>query len=849
MKKLLFTFAVLLCHTAIQAQVDNYCLQFSPNGSVNCGPMPELDNKDKFSVQFWMNADTWIDGATILSRGNGFAIKTTTAKTLNIAVGEKSFNVTHDDLAVKKWVQVTLNSNGSDTKVLINGNVAATVDGNCKIPVDGTPFTLGGGTFAGRIDELRVWNAELAADYDYFIHNTLNKWAPQLDDLVAYYKFDQNLCQDVVDYKALFAPGRNNHHGKMSSQGVERQIVTDNAGLPYLLCGAYSNHQRFFDRALTRDQFLLANDIILLSINSKPDGHLEFGSPNDHATLVNAEHLAAFKGRDGVLSLKGNGSKMTCTTTTLSNNTELTFETWIHLDKWTEGAYIFRKESADKQQGFSISLGEEATKQIVVCVNGKKFVNQNAMRVGEWMYFAVTTFKGGTPANTFLFKFNDIDAWADESLSDNSTDYAPTGMGAIIAEIGAGLTAKLDQTAVFNRSFTSQELAEHKENLPMPGLGKSVNAQLMLKSAANYAYDKADFPGYDAYSQDEWKAIMESAYKGYRGYQFRISVAKHDTWLETIKDANKRKIFAEDLARLSEGYDGVELDLEWMDGVQTNLGLLGDEIKKVLPAGKTFMVSCHAYGAYKYPPAKIKDVDGFTFQQYGPQKTYFNYNSFTASYNNFVQYGFPKNKIYLSYSTTTTRPYNANDVLQNGGVSGIRNGFIDDPYVPNENGQFEKGLLGGNYYYFMGPVQVYKRAKFCVDNKVKGIFYWDMGNDVPVTHPYNLAKHCNYALASNVDTLVTEVEVKHVSTLIQDIHHAQLQDKVDIRLDAKNQMLHAIVPEEIQFLGMEIYTGTAAKVYSDNSTKTSVAAFLPGVYLVKIRLGGGTVVCKKFLKH
>ena len=60
------------------------------------------------------------------------------------------------------------------------------------------------------------------------------------------------------------------------------------------------------------------------------------------------------------------------------------------------------------------------------------------------------------------------------------------------------------------------------------------------------------------------------------------------------------------------------------------------------------------------------------------------------------------------------------------------------------------------------------RAKYCVDNLMQGIFYWDMGNDVKPDHKYSLAKACSYGLNSNVDSLVTNVVVNH-PTGIRDI--------------------------------------------------------------------------------
>ena len=79
---------------------------------------------------------------------------------------------------------------------------------------ESTELTLGG-TYQGRIDEVRIWKDALTPEYDYLWNTTLNKWAPQWDDLVVYYKFDQYECAHIVDYKAILANTANNHHGVM----------------------------------------------------------------------------------------------------------------------------------------------------------------------------------------------------------------------------------------------------------------------------------------------------------------------------------------------------------------------------------------------------------------------------------------------------------------------------------------------------------------------------------------------------------------------------------------------------------------------------------------------------------
>lgn len=837
--------ALFLIVAAGWSQVDNYCLRFASGASLDGGALLEMCGAESYTLQWWMHADAWNEDARVLGDDAGLSVSIGKAQTLKLQLGSTAVEVTHAELKPSQWVQLTVLVDKGTMRLLVNGTKVHEAQGDYRLPAELEPFCLGGEGFAGRLDEIRVWSTCITDEYDYFVHNTLNKWVPQLDHLVLYYKCDQNLCTEtLVDYRPLFEATAHNHHAALV-QGVERELVTDNAGLPYLMCGAYTNNNRFFDRAIERDQYLMANDLIILGIQSYADGHLEYVSPNSHATAVDGTYLDSFEGREGVLSLAG-GKGMVCTNDLFSPTIDAngkavqgyTFESWVYLDKWTEGAYLFKKMGTDGR-GFSISLGADSTKQVVVTVDGERYVNIKCMEVGKWVHFAVTVNAGGATRTTLIFSYDGAAKWANAAVSSGSTNYTPTGMETAVPVIGEGLHGKLDETVVWNTKFSIDDLRGHMKRVPHPGLGHQETASLLLAGSGYYTYDNAEQLGWDSYSQDEWKRIMLSAYEGYRGYQVRISVISHSGWQNTIANEARRKKFAQDLAKLSEGYDGVELDLEWMDGTQTNLGLLTEEIRKALPAEKTLMVSCHAYGAYRFPHNKMSYADGFTFQQYGPQKTWFSLSSFESSYNNFVNYGFSKDKIYLSYATTTSGPYDENDKHIGAGITGWRNLISADSYTPSDEMGLRSGAYNGYKYYYQSPEQVYRRAKFVVDNGLKGIFYWDMGNDIPCEHPYNIAKACNYALNANVDTVITEVAIQHPAAV----------DPIsvdDVALTLEEGQLYVKAAGEVS--RVVLYATSGQSVASALGHHVGVAHLPKGMYIARVIMADGSAVHMSFIK-
>lgn len=845
MKRLnLLVAALLLFAGSTYAQVDNYALKLTNGAKVQGGVVHELHSKDSYTVQFWLNPLQWDNGALVMRISDNMSVELGESGTLNIVYGTQTVSISSADLAAGAWAQVTILSAGGKGEAYVN-RVKVKEFTAPVLTAETTELTLGG-TYNGRLDDVRIWGNVLTPEFDFIWNTTLNKWAPQWQDLLVYYKFDQYDCQNIVDYKAILDSTDTNHHGVMAG-GAMREKVTDNTKLPYLFNGAYCNNERFYDRGVSRDQYLLSNDLIILGIQSFADGHLKYKTPCNHAQAENCTYLNEFDGRSGVLQFNGSGSKLTCTKETLTPAITngiaavgYTFESWVYIDEWTEGAYLFRKETEDHLHGFSIRLGSLENNQLIVRCNGNDYINQKAIRVGEWMYVAITTFQGQEPRTTFLFSINGESKWANPTVSTTSTDYTPTGMDDCVAYIGEGFKGKLDDIAIWNSKFSSTDLDSHRLNgCPMPALGKVVTADVMKKSNTFYRFDKSDNIGYDSYSQDSWRDIMTSAYNGYRGWHVRISVEPHTGWQNTIADAAKRKIFAEDLARLSAGYDGVELDLEWEYSNWTNYGLLAEEIRNALPAGKTFQVSTHNV-AYGYPVNKMQYVDGFTFQQYGPQNVHSYYSKFVNMASAFVNYGYPKDKIILSYATTTSRGYL--DGQPKTPIKGVRANFLEGGFVPD--GEIDFADQDGYTYYFCGPLQTYKRAKYCTANNMKGIFYWDMGNDVPVEHKYNMAKWASYGLNANVDPIVTTAEPNYPTGIRELPYVSSTHTKILARGDGTIRVLSEHAVKHIA-----VYNNEGQKLASGYGNTLSVRSLHRGSYIVKVFFDGGHTQSMKWLKN
>lgn len=813
----------------------NYDLTLAPDASVECDRLIELDGARSYTIQLWFNPASWTEGAQLLSAKDGWSLSLGKEGTVVAKVGDRTTEITSGEMALGKWTQLTLITDGDKTEALVNGN-AVTVSALGAMPEQSGQFTIGGG-YNGRIDEVRVWKTALDNEFNYFIKNTLNRWCPDRESLVVYYKFDQKDCPNIVEQTAVWDNNTTeaNNHGVIT--GNATVSVSDNAAMKYRINGAYTANERFFDRAIPKDQYLLSNDLIILGIESSSDGHLEYGSPCYHGTVEGgAKYLAEADGRKGVISFDGNsglnlGKKLWNFTAP-----QYTFESWVYIDEWTEGASIFCKETADGNNGISLKLGPEAKHVLTLTIDGHPYSIVNKVNVGKWFY--IVTYPLSTardPLDTFVFYVDGKECFASPTYSDKEAiANLPTGNQECDMVLGKNLKGKLDNTAFWHYAGVTGTNGHMKDGCPMPGIGIVQTTDYMRQGDAYYEYNRPDNVGFDSYSQDSWRDIMLAAYEGMEGYEVRISVKSHSGWENTIANAARRKIFAADLARLSEGYDGVELDLEWMYGTQTNLGLLAEEIRKALPEGKSFMISCHNV-AYQFPKDKMQYVDGFTFQQYGPQNIHSYFSHFTQMCNTFVNYGFDREKIVTSYATTTSKGYK--DGTAQLDIKGVRSGFFDDDFVPDE--EIDSKEINGYTYYFDGPLQTYKRARHTVDNEFGGIFYWDMGNDVPVEHKYNMAKWCSYGLNSNVEPRVTEVNIIR-TTGIEDI----VCDKAEtVSMKIKGGYLYAPGASNIV-----VYSLSGFAIVNTYGEKADISALTSGVYVAKAVSAQGEVTTLKFNK-
>lgn len=862
MKKLTLAAALALAATGLPAQTVNYALDNSDGtGQVNALTLTELDNSPEATFQLWFKLSSW-EPATMIAQDN-FSLAITQQSRMALNIGGQQANVTLGGVRLGTWTHLTVTYKDGTARAFINdrrtsvsGTLPATISATAALP-DSRGCILGAG-LKGQLDEIRIWNKALDED-NLTRFNTLNRFHPDYDNLVAYWKCDQDLCPNLYDYKG-------GHHGDM--EGISR-VVSDNESLKYRTVVGYTDLMRYIDRnVITPEMYRMTNDVIILSAKLRDDGSLFMQYPDNSMTGTNTGHLADWEGRTGVIDFQGEGAVMTAAdahsvndprgTSSYTATSNATVEGWIYIDEWREGAKLF-SQYKDAGNCFVVSLGSEADRALTVDVCGTTATLTGQIEPGRWQYVAVYLTpaagkpgdEGWSPVRIAVGK-QEGTAFTSQLFDATTSDVRLTMGGEAMTitqfpalegstlTLGDGFNGKMDEVMVWGSDRASR--IETDATVPYEwNVGNWDNDFLN----SYWKGDDPDNPGKDYQSYTHMVELMRGYYDGYRGYKIRFGLVNGSTagWLNVLNDEAKTDRFIEGCKKLVTECDGLDVDFEWMYNQQEwNLynhivSRLANEVMADYP-DKILSCSLHAVSYNGFDKDLFEDVDYFTMQLYGPSTNTYTWNFYENAYNNFVQYGYPKDKLLLSYGVLATD--GTNPVIGYKDLFGANTGFNEN-YDPDVNTL----TYDGTTKYFNGVTQTKRKQQFIIDNDVRGTMYFDMGNDLRVDDTRSLIRAQNDIIASNVDTLVTAVDMPPIPDAIT----SPTADGTGIRIEpvAGQKAVNITLPHNNALSTVTIYSPDG-RLLKQTSTNASTTVSLPGTeagtYVVRVEQGHMTHAVK-----
>jgi len=728
LKSFILTALVTLASINAQAQVDNYCLDFTgTDGIANLGAISTFSDNSSYTLQFWVCPTVWTKGACIVRCGT-FSIKLGNNHSLVLNDGSNHLTLTHSALGADKWCHVTVRGNRSANTTEVTLNNSATFSGETclTLPAQSYSLWLGGG-FKGRLDEVRLWKCVLPTDYNSFWNNTLNKYVPKWSSLSGYWKMDHPECPNLVNYKYNPSPVGSNPtrvgsgvHGTLSG-GVHRAKVTDNENLRYLLTLAYDNLDHIYSRSINSDLYgTLANHVSLLAGYGTDSGHAYLNSGCEMGTVsAGGEYVESLSFRTGVLHLTTEEATLSLPAEVLpSSATNFTIEMWYWIDEWKEGATLLEKRVSDSEL-LTLTLGAEEDGIIYLNYNGKEKQLNTLRKAGRWYFLGLT--------NETLGLSGEV------------------GLAGAPMVFGKGLKCHFDNICIRKDTRTSDEMATDQKTPTQMGAGTSYYTLLGL-----YEFELPEYLGFDAYSIPGYYRQLRQSAGNLDGQTFTITF--HQMQMNdlsgTMSNASKRQTMAQDLINIINlpYVDGIDIDYEWFYNTAgwNYIAQMVKLVRQGAQKGKIISVTPHNV-TYAYPTSGFDDVDFFLFQQYGPQSTHSYYSTFTSYCQKFINYGFPKEKIIPSYAT----------ISDNGGGAGTIGYNWNANNIAEDDDHFE---YNGHSYVMNSLRQVEQRTIYARDNGLGGIFYWDMCNDVdPSSGTKSMSRQSSMYINSNVQPRVTEV--------------------------------------------------------------------------------------------
>lgn len=779
--KTIIIFILVCFFTSIAfSQTINYSID-NPNGKgyIETPTIKELNNSREMTLQMWIKLKQSAPEQHLLTQNN-FSIRTGNNQDLIFQAGSQSVSIACS-LPLSEWAQLTVTFVEGTIKAYLN-SIEQSVAGTLSETLPEAVSTcIIGKNFKGEIDEIRIWKKALGIK-DFFWRNTLNKFNPNYPSLVAYWKCDQELCEHLVDYQFL-------HHGTFKGD-IKRKAVNDNTNFRYRIVTGYTSALRFIDRPfINRDMFLMTNDLVFITAKAQKDGSIKMEYPDNSCTPINVEYMDTFEGHKGVMNFQGKESSMTASDgevffSPVPTSTDkfirasvatASFGAWIYIDSWKEGAMIFEKKENDESENiFSISLGPEDEKSIIVNLCGTIATLKDKVQTGKWHYLGVylrpkptilSEIGGrvGSEIITIGVDFTEYKAPKGLSLSgkDMTLKSVPKLGGTTPLVIGKGFDGKMDEVMIWG-ALRNTKASQDAKGVRL-NVGNSENIALT-------AYWKGDDPlnvGKDTQSYTGMLEFIRNYYAGHRGIKFRFAIVypEMNTWKDVLNKKENVDRFIRDAKNILTHFDGMDVDLEWgqYDVLNPLIRRLIDEV--MAGTGKIFTVSQQELH-HTIDKSLIDKVDYFTFQLYGLRKECYDYNWFVNTYNLFKKYGYPDNKILLSYGNLMTAGTEHRELPEEGYKNILNKGINNGNYNPDQNSLVDQN---GVSWYFNGVNQIKKKQNFIIDNNLLGTMYFDMGNDFRVADYKSLIRAQNDIIASNVDTLITHINPTSIPSIRQDM--------------------------------------------------------------------------------
>ena len=462
------------------------------------------------------------------------------------------------------------------------------------------------------------------------------------------------------------------------------------------------------------------NDLIFMECRVYANGDLTFDAPINQAVFTGGiKYLEELDGRPGVLNFDGTGIMKGGDVFTPNGTTPAyTFSTYLYIDEWVDGAYIFKNNDSAGHTNISLQMtgtSAAATFKFMVGPASATTKTPIALPVAKWHRVALTYDKG-----TVMVYVN------------------ATGL-AFTAKVGTELPkSTYPATFMLGENFKGSLEETCSVNVVASNFGQTpfiFTSWPYNKAVAYWKYDDATNPGKDSHVWPDRLALVRSMLDNpERKQKLRLGVAG-GSWVEMVKNANARQKFAENIKKVLDEYqlDGVDLDFEpgeaaGADGLAYSACVL--KLREVLKPDAIISVSLHPI-FYGLSQEAIAAVDFNTYQVYGPQTVWWPMNKYIEAANKLINWGWPRSKILMGVPLYATTGTPGEQVAYS---SLVYDGALVDTALD------QMKYTDGKNYTFNGVQTIGAKTEYVCSQGLGGIMTWDLSTDLPYEHAMSLTR-------------------------------------------------------------------------------------------------------------
>lgn len=492
---------------------------------------------------------------------------------------------------------------------------------------------------------------------------------------------------------------------------------------------SYLRPWQYLEGKTTAQAIDQTNDLLFFAASPYANGEINFQTPENSASFSNVSFLNTYQGRTGVAVFEGNTNSYMNVGKSLIEDAKtngkwtlgFTFSTWIYLDEWTNGAYIFEKNGNSKE--VSLKLGENKGDFILTIDNFSTTLSLPNFTLNKWEH--LTLVHNSTNNNSELYLNG-----SKVSATNNKTALPTTQSDMII---GKGLKGKLDETIIVGTTVGLWMINNPLKQGNLNTLGEYQRARV----EAHWNYNNPNNRGEDLRS---WVTILNNLRASLdptKERKIRLGVHGGD-WQAMMRTDESRTRFAQSLKQVIEKYnlDGVDFDFEWSYNATefNNYNATILKVREILGSESIISVSLHPV-SYKISQEAFDALDFINIQCYGPAIMRFAFDQYKKDAETVTQYfKNQKRKIILGVPF-----YGSHGNTSAGDPTTSYANLVEkgEPAVTKES---TTATIDGKTYTFDGYNMIQKKTRYALDKEYLGVMSWDLVTDLPYTHELSLLR-------------------------------------------------------------------------------------------------------------